>query len=144
MISRIKITHILTYLGLIPFVGFFTLGFMKPDYTFHGINAVQALLFYAGVIAAFVSGTHWGLLRGHDNTGFMMVLSNICALIIVVALLIGVGHLGFGLLAVVFILQLWMDNILCQQGFTDREYLEIRTIASVIVTVVAMIAGMIF
>jgi hypothetical protein len=125
---------LLPYLGALPFY----LGFALWPYW---AGAPAAVLAYGAVIAAFVSGLGWtqAMVQPERAPASLLVLSNITALAVWVALLLPPGKLGFGIEALVFAVLLGIDWRLMRKGAWPLWFWPVRRNVSALVIAALLI-----
>jgi hypothetical protein len=129
----------LTYAGIIPFVILAKLTLF--DMNLLHIAPYPLLLVYAAVIAAFISGIHWGLYLVKDAPLNLFIHSNIITLI---AWLAAAGILPFNLWLLVgcFVYLYWIDIKLLNAGVTEPWFQRLRTHASIAVVLSLLIVAL--
>ena len=129
----------LMYAGTIPFV-LCALCLMTNIMQLPLLGLVEKILSaYGLVILSFLAGSHWG--QNINNTTFLSLLSNV----IVIAIWLGFLTLGFKMLITMFIATfltlLIIDNHLFRKGLITYPYFHARCLASAIVIISLMSAG---
>ena len=134
-----RVTKILGYAGLIPFVVLSTGLWIAPPQYFSQIN--QALIAYAAVILSFMGAVHWGMAIDLASKAQekRLSLSVIPALTGWLALLAPVNY-GYSLLIVAFSLLCIVDSLLAKQHATPLWYPSLRIPLTTVVVCSLIIA----
>jgi hypothetical protein len=132
IMSKQRCAQFLTYAGVIPFIFLAKLSIFNIH--LFNIAAYPLLLVYAAVIAAFISGIHWGVYLFKEVPINLFIRSNIVTLI---AWLAAAGMLPMNvlILAACFIYLYLIDVKLVKQGITESWFHKLRTHASIMVVI---------
>lgn len=114
----------LAYLGVIPFwIGAFaTIWGFQPD------RSLWALLTYGAIIAAFISGTHWGICikdKTHNMT-WIMVLSNLTTLLAWGSVLLANATNSLLLILLTLFILVYVDNLFYRRKQIEEWYIKLR------------------
>lgn len=129
--SHNKLANALTFLGAIPFVTpaiASLLGFKDPH--MHAL-----VLSYGAIIAAFLSGMHWGLSLRHaaETRINLLITSNIVALVAWASLIISVTQWQYYLQMACFVLLLLIDYQLTKSRVHAAWFFNLRVLITGIV-----------
>lgn len=122
-----NLAQLLTYAGILPFLGVVIMSIIKPD--FLGLNYNYITLTYGAVIASFISGIHWGVYLFKDTHMNLFIHSNIVALLAWFAVVTDIS-ISEGILIACFFYLLCIDVKLEKIGVLDPWYLRMRLNAS--------------
>jgi hypothetical protein len=138
--TKQTLAKILTYAGIIPFVVLAKLSIF--DVNLLHIATYPLLLVYAAVIAAFISGIHWGLYLFKDAPVNLFIHSNIVTLVAWVAAA-GIVPLNVFVLAGCFVYLYAIDIKLVVAGVTEPWFHRLRTHASYVVILSLLLVALI-
>ena len=130
MIEKTNLAKSLTYAGMLPFIGM-TIAILL-DIDLFGLNKLTVISAYAAVIAAFISGIHWGLYLLKDSPLNLFIHSNIVTLIAWAALLLAYP-VNWLIFIACFVYLLLIDKQLTAAGLLEAWYLRMRILASTVV-----------
>ena len=124
------VVSVLTYLGALPFWLLTLAAIFAPQ-----IDAKRLFVAYGAIIASFMAGTLWGSVLGGRPDIFIILSSNVLALVAFATLVIGHSSLSLLTQMILFGLLLAADARILAEHYT-HWYLKLR----VRVTLVALLA----
>ena len=127
---------VLTILGMIPFVLFSVLSIVGGS---GSIDWGAMLAAYAGMICAFLAGTHWGVVMSQHLTAVWFVHSNGIALLTWVGLVLSRLY-SLPIFMVCLLYSLGIDTYFWWQSIIDDRYFLLRVIATVVVCMSLLVA----
>ncbi len=143
-----KLAVYLTYAGAVPFV-FCALFFLFAGQAAAASATMQALMrealsLYGLIIAAFLSGAHWGqhLGRGDQWASYLPIASNINAVLLWSLYLLLPFKALLAAFVVSFSLLLLIDQRLFRDGLITARYFHTRCIVTFVVIAALIIAGL--
>lgn len=128
--SKKTTAHILTYLGILPFLLAAIASKQYPDLM--GLNYDEIILTYGAIIASFIAGSHWGMYLYKDTHINLFIHSNIMALLAWFALVADIPG-SEGILLICFFYLLFIDKQVSNAGMMEDWYLRLRIVASTLV-----------
>lgn len=129
--SKKLIATILTYAGTIPFIFIAILSTFKPDVL--GVSSALLLMSYGAVIVSFISGTHWSIYLLKDIPINLFIRSNIITLFAWISVILLNTFSPF-ILIICLLYLLYIDQKLEKINITSDWYLQMRMIATIIVS----------
>lgn len=137
---RSRMARILTYLGLIPFIGSSVALFLALP----GLNYSVILESYSAVIASFLSGILWSvaLFFPDKSPKYLLVLSNVLALLAWLSLLIPMVKMTLFFQAMIFICLFFVDSQLHQRSLIPEWFYTLRLRATVGVTTILLLTAL--
>lgn len=124
------IAKLLTFAGVIPFVGLTILSVSGADLL--TVHPAHALLLYGAVIVSFLSGIHWGQALSHPGAKPLLWHSNVVALLAWLAVLQTVS-VGVAILIICLVYLLALDYKLFKQSIITNWFWRLRLQATSIV-----------
>ena len=139
----IKLYPYLTYAGALPFI-FCALCFITDVNVIPVLGNIEKIFsVYGLVIASFIAGAHWGQhLSLKDNWSiYLPVFSNINAGLLWISFLIFPFKILLLILGSSFLILLFIDKNLFQNGLISRNYFHTRCLVTLTVILTITISG---
>lgn len=134
---KLSITTLLGALGVIPFAVATYLSW--ADYDFWGMSAYKLFSAYSAIILSFLGGALWGQLihdEARQSVKYLLISSNVIALIAWLALLLETPALAIALLLLGYISIFWVEaRSLKLIRSPNSTYLNMRLVITSIVCV---------
>jgi Protein of unknown function (DUF3429) len=124
--NRRRIVTALTAAGIIPFAGLALLSWFQTHIPYTSIAIDFLVLSYAAVIISFIAGTHWGVALLTEDTGSLLIWSNIITLAAWAGLSLPIVILSVQTMIICLCLLLWLDFKLYKAGLHPKWYITLR------------------